>query len=81
MQYRENNGDWTDGKVNQAASEACTQNVTPKCAYQLTNAKGASSYRFQVRTVTESGGDTIYGGWKYLQHGVPGAGARARWAA
>ena len=25
---------------------------------------GANSYRFQVRTVTVTGGDTIYGGWK-----------------
>ena len=36
----------------------------PSSVTQLTGAKGASTYQFQVRTVTVSGNDTIYGGWK-----------------
>ncbi len=48
-----NGGSWT--------SLATSQTGT---SYLLTDAAGGSSYRFRVRTVTASGGDTIYGSWK-----------------
>ena len=37
---------------------------TTTFTHTVSNATGAKSYQFQVRTVTVSGNDTIYGGWK-----------------
>ena len=54
VQYQVNYGSWTT-----ATSSIATT------TYQFGGASGASSYRFRVRTVTVSGGDTIHGSWRY----------------
>ncbi len=53
VEQQVNGGSWTSLAAKQAGT-----------TYLLTGAAGGSSYRFRVRTVTDSGGDTIHGSWK-----------------
>ena len=65
LQYRSRTGNsgswgtWTDLATNQAET-----------SYQWMSAVAGSSYQFQVRTVTVSGGDTIYGDWRIISSPV-----------
>ncbi len=52
-----NSGSWDAWTPDPATTQTGT-------TYDLTNATGAKSYQFRVRTVTVTGGDTIYGGWR-----------------
>ena len=64
VEYRVNGAGWPDPPTNHGITYTCDTNTPVVCTFSLTGAAGASTYQFRVRTVTVSGNDTIYGGWK-----------------
>ena len=57
VQYQQDGGAWKpDTPDRQAVADPLT--------YQLTNATGASAFRFRVRTATQSGNDYVLGSWR-----------------
>ena len=60
VQYQQDGGSWEPTTPDRQEATAGVTDFT----YQLTNATGASTFRFRVRTATQSGNDYVLGSWR-----------------